>query len=236
VDLDAEGANAEWRKIRTESTSSSVDRSRKRRELLDWFRKNAEPLAEAFEGAVRLLDDGHFPGRVHFIAHAVRDIADRLVFVLDPQLKGNRVQYENEMDRIAKNWPTLQIIGDDKTGARANQDAVTIHYALASIINSLVEAHRERRLRPSNFELLFRFLMRNEPSRGDVNKLIVSDFKKIRGWFMDLTHLRATEAPKIDEYELQMQFRKFEGMLHSFVGDFFTGTAELDDILQQANQ
>lgn len=78
--------------------------------------------------------------------------------------------------------------------------------------------------------------MRNEPSRGDVNKLIVSDFKKIRGWFMDLTHLRATEAPKIDEYELQMQFRKFEGMLHSFVGDFFTGTAELDDILQQANQ
>ena len=74
-----------------------------RRELLHWFRDNATPLAEAYEGAIRLVDDGeYFPGRIHFIAHAVRDISDRLVYVLDPQLKAGRVQYENEMDRIEK--------------------------------------------------------------------------------------------------------------------------------------
>jgi hypothetical protein len=173
---------------------------------------------------------------VHFIAHAVRDIADRLVFVLDPQLKGSRVQYDNEMDAIEKDWPTFQKINDDDGDGLANPDTLTIDYTLASKINSLVEAHRERRTRPSNYELLFRYLMRNEPSRGDVNRRLVADFKKMRGWFMDLTHLRATEAPKIDEAELQTQFQNFEGILHSFVGDFFTGTAELDEILQQANQ
>ena len=59
--------------------------SPKRLELLRWFQENAQPLAAAYEGAVRLLYDEDFPGRIHFVSHAVRDIADRLVFVLDQQ-------------------------------------------------------------------------------------------------------------------------------------------------------
>ncbi len=209
--------------------------SLKRHELLIWFSSNAKPLAEAYEGAIRLLNEGDFPGRIHFIAHAVRDIADRLVFVLDPQLKGRRVQYEQEMDGIEKLWPELQTF-QAKADVSSAQDTVTIKYRLASKIDALVREHRERRQRPSNYELLFRFLMRQERSPAEVNQRVVSDFKKMRKWFMELTHLRGNEAPKVDESELHTQFNKFEGMLHSFVGDFFTGTAELDEILQQANQ
>ncbi|MCJ7589121.1 MAG: hypothetical protein MUQ00_14655 [Candidatus Aminicenantes bacterium] len=207
----------------------------KRQELLNWFRRNAEPLAEAYEGAIRLLDDGNFPGRVHFIAHAVRDIADRLVFVLDPQLKGRRVQYEGEMDRIAKLWRALQTVRGT-TNQSPTQDTVTINYRLAVMIDSLVTEHRERRGRPSSSELLFRFLMRKEPSEVEVNQRLVFDFKKVRKWFMRLTHFRDKITPEVDKTELQTQFSNFEGMLHSFVGDFFTGTRELDDIIQQANQ
>lgn len=79
-----------------------------RLQLMNWFRVNARPLAEAYEGAIRLIADKGFPGRVRFIAHAVRDIADRLVLVLDPQLTGTRVQYENEMDRIVDKWPIIR--------------------------------------------------------------------------------------------------------------------------------
>ncbi|MCX5645818.1 MAG: hypothetical protein NTZ17_14245 [Phycisphaerae bacterium] len=182
-----------------------------------------------------MLEQEDFPGRVHFISHAVRDIADRLVFVLDPQLEGGRVQYENEMDKIEKLWPKLQTI-EETTGGPAAQDAVRIDYGLALRIDSLVGAHRKRRQRPSNSELLFQYLMRQEPSRAEVSQRLVSDFKKMRDWFMDLTHLRRDKTPTVDEYELRAQFSKFEGVLHSFVGDFFTGTAELDEILQQANQ
>lgn len=209
--------------------------SPQRRELLNWFRNNAVPLAEAYEGAFRLVEARNFPGRVHFIAHAIRDIADRLVFVLDPQLSGSRVQYENEMDKIEKVWPKLQTV-QEANGSDLSQDSVSIGYEVASLIDSLIDDHRRRRKRPSNSELLFRFLMRNEPSHADVNKRLVDDFKKVRQWFMDLTHLRANKAPDVDEDELQTQFGKFEGMLHSFVGNFFTGTAELDEILQHANQ
>jgi hypothetical protein len=41
---------------------------------------------------------------------------------------------------------------------------------------------------------------------------------------------------EFEEAELQARFDSFEGILHSFVGDFFTGARELDEILLQANQ
>lgn len=206
-----------------------------RRELLKWFRVNAAPLAEAYEGAIRLVDDGDFPGRIHFIAHAVRDISDRLVYVLDPQLNGNRVQYENEMDRIEKDWPQLRSVGDTND-AVAETETVRINRKVASMIDSLVEAHRERRQRPSNYELLFRVLMRKEPLQSAVHQRLVKDFKKMRGWFMDQTHLPREEVRQVAESELQTQFKRFEGMLHSFVGNYFTGVNELDEILRQANE
>lgn len=206
-----------------------------RRELLNWFRDNAGPLVEAYEGAIRLVDDGNFPGRVHFIAHAIRDISDRLVFVLDPQLKPARVQYENEMDRIEKLWPQLTYVGDSSDVA-AQTEMVPLDSRVAMLIDSLVKAHRKRRERPSNYELLFRYLMRKEPLQAEVNQRLVMDFKRMRDWFMGLTHLRDKEIPQIDESELQAHFKKFEGMLHSFVGKFFTAKKELDEILRQANQ
>jgi hypothetical protein len=53
---------------------------------------------------------------------------------------------------------------------------------------------------------------------------------------MDLTHLRRERGPVVDESELQTHFKNFEGMLHSFVGKFFTGKKELDEILREANR
>jgi hypothetical protein len=217
-----------------EAASSSPTLSRQRLQLLNWFRANAKPLAEAYEGAIRLLMDAGFPCRVHFIAHAVRDIANRLAEVLDPQSKGRRIEYHQELDRIEKLWPGIGMLNE--TDNSVAQDVMTIKYEVASIIDSLVVAHRKQRQEPPNSEKLFYILMRNEPTRADLNRRLVSDFEKMRKWFMSFAHLRDSQSPKVDEEELQSQFAKFEGILHSFVGDFFTTIAEIDEILQQANE
>jgi len=188
----------------------------------------------AYEGAVCLLESKGFPGRVHFIAHAVRDIADRLPFALDPQQEGQRVQYEQQLDRIEKLWLKLDSISDSQE-LTPSSGTVAIDLRVAAMIDSLIQEHRIRRQRPSNSELLFRFLMRSEPSQQDVNERLVRDFKKSREWFMGLAHLRASETDTVEEDELQVRFRTFEGMLHSFVGSFFTAKKELDGILLQAN-
>jgi hypothetical protein len=180
----------------------------KRRELLKWFQINCASLAEAYEGAIWLLEDQRFPGRVHFIAHAVRDIADRLIFVLDPQTESKRVQYEGEMDKIQKLWPKLDAI-EEKSGELLGQDGVNIGRELAVRIDALVRAHCKRRERPSQYELLFRYLVRHEPNQGEVNQRLVFDFKKTRDWFMAFTHLRKDAAPQVNETELQTQFSNF---------------------------
>ena len=202
-------------------------------ELSNWFRQSALPLAGAYDGAVRLMASPGFPGRIHFIAHAVRDIADRLIYVLDPQPSTARVQYENSLDIIEEEWPPVQAISN---GAELpSREVAAIPYSLAVRIDKLVAEHRERRKRPSQYELLFRYLMRRTRTQSDANQRLVRDFKKNREWFMKLTHLRVGAEPTVDEAELQSRFAAFERMLHGFVGNFFTGIKELDDILQQAN-
>ncbi len=181
------------------------------------------------------MGDAAFPGRVHFVAHAVRDMADRLVDVLDPQTKGSRVQYENEMDVIVKDWPTMEPMDGSEAGPGV-EESLAIPIQVARRIDRLVRAHRDRRKRPTQYELLFRFLMRNEPLHARLNERLVRDFQNTRKWFMDLTHLRSGKPPQVDEGEFLSYFNKFEAMLHSFVGKFFTGTRELDAILHKANE
>jgi hypothetical protein len=206
-----------------------------RRELVAWFRANAAPLACGYEGAVRLLDDPAFPGRVHFIAHAVRDIVDRLPYVLDPQPASSRVQYENRMDQIAKLWSSLQPLDASRDDSKRNSE-VTIELKVAKLIDSFVLEHLGRPRRRSNHELLFKILMRKEPSQAAVSQLLLSEFEDVRQWFMAFAHLPATKPREVSHEELCSQFTKLEGMLHSFVGDFFTGTAPIDEILRQANE
>ncbi len=206
-----------------------------RLELLEWFRCSAPSLAPAYEGAVSLIEDKNFPGRVHFISHAVRDIAERLAFAIDPQPKGSRVEYVYEMNNIMKNWPVMDPIKDSDSSPNSGE-LFTIPIQVARDIDRLVKEHRDSRERPTSYEILFRHLMRNEPLQARLNENLVKTFKKTRDWFMGRAHLTEIQPRQVDEAELQSQFRKFEGMLHSFVGGFFTGTKKLDEILQKANE
>jgi hypothetical protein len=75
----------------------------RRRELLEWFKRNAQSLAEAYEAAIRLLQTPTFPARHHLIGHLIRDIANRLPDVLEGTTS-NRVDYHSHLDGIASNW------------------------------------------------------------------------------------------------------------------------------------
>lgn len=206
----------------------------RRCELRDWLRANAPSVAPAFEGAVEILGQADLPGRIHFIGHAVRDIADRLVFALDPELDGQRIPYEDHLDRIVPDWPPVTEAYE--ASDRPAPDEISVPYAVAREVDDLVRSHRDRRKRPSQYELLFEWLSKQDPSQATVSPRIVNTFKKTRAWFMRRTHVPAKPPRPYDEKELHRQFESFESTLHSFVGSFFTGTEELDEILRQANQ
>jgi hypothetical protein len=75
-----------------------------RRELRSWFERNAPSLGELYEGALKMLFMGNFPGRTRFVAHAVREIRNRLPDVIAGVKTGGTVQYKNNLDMISKDW------------------------------------------------------------------------------------------------------------------------------------
>jgi hypothetical protein len=74
-----------------------------RRELKEWFGKNAPPLGELYEGARRMVFDSTFPGRTRFVAHAVREIRNRLPDVITGTTS-RRFEWVNRLDVLARKW------------------------------------------------------------------------------------------------------------------------------------
>jgi hypothetical protein len=177
-----------------------------------------------------MIEKTDFPGRLHFIGHAVRDILNRLPEVLT-QSKRPRVEYASAFDELAKLWDS---IGTFQKGQR-KPETIAITFRAARIVDSLVTEHKESRAREPGAQLLLQHLMQSDPTKGNVNARLVDDLEGIRKWFVGHTHLPATPK-QVDEEELQQRFRAFESMLHSFVGDFFTAVEELDSVLDKANR
>ena len=74
-----------------------------RRENAKWLRSNAPPLAEVYEGALKILFAPGFPGKLRFVAHAMREIVNRLPDALGAA-KASHIDYADRCSRIETDW------------------------------------------------------------------------------------------------------------------------------------
>lgn len=72
--------------------------------LLKWLSAHAPALAPLYEGALSLAMRESFPGRVHFSAHAIREIQNRLPSALGPKVKQHRTGHKDLTDKILQRW------------------------------------------------------------------------------------------------------------------------------------
>lgn len=75
-----------------------------RRRILEWLEANAPALVPVYDGAVRMILEPEFPGRVHFIAHAMREIMNRLPDAFTDDDHTGRVEYPELVGDIAACW------------------------------------------------------------------------------------------------------------------------------------
>lgn len=124
--------------------------TQRQEKILHWFRQNRAPeLAGLYSGAVIMLNDPRFPGRVRFIGHAVREIRNELPNVVDGPTVPEPVQYKKELDRISKAWEENVVgprLGDrpEAFGGVVDEDAqVGIRAPLFEMLDNLVQRHRK---------------------------------------------------------------------------------------------
>lgn len=72
--------------------------------LRDWFDRTAPHLTPLYLAALRMAMDEDFPGRVHFIAHAIRELVLHLPNAINGTLKLPRLDYEPLVEKVRRRW------------------------------------------------------------------------------------------------------------------------------------
>ena len=87
-----------------------------RRELLQWFQKEAPSLASAYEAVIEILGMPRMPAKAHLVGHIVRDIYNKLPEILDGQYRrtNSGEVYKDYAERIEKVWETGTSLGVEK--------------------------------------------------------------------------------------------------------------------------
>jgi len=214
-----------------------------RKELRSWFDRNAPSLGALYEGALYILFCDGFPGRVRFVAHAVREIRNRLPDAISGPKTSKRLDYVSRLDTLARKWQQagfpidgsqpVKVIADDALPATTD---IPIPRALYSEIASLVRDHIQTREKPSDAaRRLFQAIDPNNQDAEATLKPRIQQWLECTTWFVARVHDNGSTDDQIDAKEIQRRFEIFETTLSALVRGFFKTLEELDEILEEAN-
>lgn len=217
--------------------------TQRRKDLRLWFARNAPSLGELYEGALEMVFRGHFPGRVRFVAHAVREIRNRLPDVIVGPKTDSSLQYKNRLDEITNIWEKHGLRLDGSTPTRVSEgdalpsnDDIPVPYPVFQRVANLVRDHeRTRETRSKAATRLFLAIDPNNRVSEATLRPRIENWLKTTEWFVERAHDRGHKDAEIGGDELKSRFEGFEWALSAMVRDFFKTVEELDEILEEAN-
>ncbi len=214
-----------------------------RMELLGWLARNAPSLGELYEAAVRVIADPTFPGRVRLVAHAVREIRNRLPDAISG-VRSERLDYPSKLDLIAGEWRASGLGNlpmDDQLGLSNGGDPpelpdVLLPRRLAMEIGFLLLEHEAARSGPVDAAIrLFEACAPENQAYRDSLRPIVSRWVKVTGWFVRKAHDSGATDTDCSQEELRSSFDLFELTLGALTRRFYGALEELDAILEETN-
>ncbi|MFI5394325.1 MAG: hypothetical protein ACHQ9S_02230 [Candidatus Binatia bacterium] len=216
-----------------------------RLELHGWLTRNAPSLAELYRGAVTLLYDSPLPGRVRFIALAVREIRNRLPDVISGAKGGGRFNWKDRLDHLVRLWTQQKLPLDETLPGVTFSDPgpdlhgpkqVSLPVPIMRAIARLLKDHAETREKP--LEAATRLFETCAPENQQLQESlrpVVKHWIEVTEWFVPNAHDTGKMDADVDETLLRRQFELFERTLVALVGGFFVTVRELDEILEEAN-
>lgn len=212
--------------------------------MREWFRRTAESLGELYEGALGILfSEVAFPGRVRFVAHAVREIRNRLPDVIAGPKEGGQLQYVNRMDQLCDIWKgeglpedgtlPVSVLGKDSPPTALD---VPVPRRVYVEVAGLVRDHlRAREKRAEAARRLFEAIDPNNQSAEAMLRPRVQHWLEVTEWFVRRAHDNGLTDADCGAPDLQERFEIFEIGLLALTTPFFEGLRELDEILEDAN-
>jgi hypothetical protein len=231
-----------------------------RRELEAWLGRYSPDLVEIYRGSLKILFDPAFPGRLRFVAHAVREIRNRVPDAITGTTP-KRVEYINNCDRMLALWrraglPMDGTIPATVVTAGASTASVEIPRPIYAQVAGLLREHSDaRETKRQRAERMYQGLNPTEISTSEVPSVVVDEWFEATEWAVERVHLpspsRTSEASSVEEgnfastgegapsivseEQLRPRFELFEHALGALIRTFFATTEELDEILEETN-
>jgi len=214
-----------------------------RRQLRDWFERNgSDHLGQLYEGALIILYSDKFPGRKRFVAHAVREIRNRLPDIIAGCKARKNFQWKNELDDLVGVWFKAGISLDsiattEVTTSAAPTALIEIPREVFERIQKILKDHHETREKPIEAaRRLFETIAPENKNLKHETLPIFEQWIQITRWFVSETNEgTATKNEEEADVELIKRFQIFETALVSLVGKFFKTIGGLNEILEDTN-
>jgi hypothetical protein len=218
-----------------------------RMDLHLWFERNAPSLGELYKGALNMtfleVFPEAFPGRVRFVAHAVREIRNRLPDIIAGPKAGWRLDYKSRLDDIGNLWKRSGLPFDGSTPTRVSErdalpsnDDIPLPYPVFQEVANLVRDHeRARETRSEAARRLFLAIDPNNCVSEAILRPRIENWLKTTEWFVERAHDRGQKDAEMGGDELKGRFESFELALSAMVREFFKTVEALHEILEQAN-
>jgi len=191
-----------------------------------------------------MLFENSFPGRVRFVAHAVREIRNRLPDVISGSVARMRLDYINRLDDLAKKWqragfpidgslPTKISLVDE---ARPSDMEIPMPLSLYRDVARLVRDHFQTRVKPVDAaKRLFQAIDPNNEQDEATLRPRIENWLDVTEWFVRRVHDNGLTDDQLDVEDVLKKFEIFETALFALTSPFFETLGELDEILEEAN-
>ena len=203
-----------------------------------WLESNAPALAPVYSAVVRMSSDRTFPGRVWFMAHALRDMRNRLPAALAGPSDGSRTEYSLLAGGVTKRWIQDGLPADGSCPLEATAEPSSsgpvryeISQALLEAVSELVAgdlaiAPRKR----DNAHRLFEAV-----AGGPVPNYVILAWLDATNRAERFAHLRDAPLTEEDEQEFDEVLARCERALVAMANRSYENMDELDEILGSAN-
>ena len=214
-----------------------------RREISERLRGLAPSLAELYEAALRFAFDPTIPARTRFVAHAIREIKNRLPESVGVLREHPRVQYTQRMDALAAKWERHRLPTDSSllappfaVSTPPSTSGAVVPVSVFRMVSRLVEDHRNSRMTSRNAaQQTFAALVAANPADGSSLEPMVVNWLSSTDWFMRNVHDDGRLESDRSGEDLERHFEVFENTLMGLLAGYFHAVENLDDILDDAN-
>ena len=181
-----------------------------------------------------------FPGRVHFITHAIREIGNSLPSTLGPKVKKKLAGYADLTDIIRDRWLAESLpedgrlrLSEESAPSASGPGRHEVSVELLASVGKLIEKHNEAQ---ANRKARERAKFSALSDWGSNPSYVISSWGRWAREAVQFVHARNAPLPAERDAEWVEKFYAFEHELMAISRPSYENLDELDRLLDGANR